>query len=222
MSAPRICIAGVDEASDTHIRPISGKVNPLTRDLLSENGGPVELGGVVDLGEVKPAPGAPETEDHWFWPDRAKLVGALSPDDYLALIDGHCVDDITEVFGEALIRHDWNWAVDEHEGEASLGCLRVHRRPDLQVNEYGSLRLRLNDPEKPAFLSVTDLRFVEDDHSTLRTDVIDDVRARMRRGVHVRLMVGLARPYQASRDDRRRHWVQVNGICMEDNPLESP
>jgi hypothetical protein len=81
------------------------------------------------------------------------------------------------------------------------------------------LRLRLNDEKKPAFLSVTDVRFVEADHKTIKIEVVDDVRARMRRGVEVLLMLGLARAFQSKGDSRERHWLQVNGICMSDRPL---
>jgi hypothetical protein len=66
---------------------------------------------------------------------------------------------------------------------------------------------------------VTDVRFFEADHSTLKRDVIDDVGQRLSRGVPVVLMVGLARPFRAAGDDRDRHWLQVTGVCLEDRPL---
>jgi hypothetical protein len=66
---------------------------------------------------------------------------------------------------------------------------------------------------------VTDLRFVEPDHRTIKAEVVEGVRTRMRRGVQVLLMVGLARAFRRSDDDDERHWLQVNGICMADRPL---
>jgi hypothetical protein len=67
------------------------------------------------------------------------------------------------------------------------------------------------------------VRFVEADHKTIKTEVVADVKARMKAGVEVLLMVGLARAFQSSGDDSERHWLQVNGICMADRPLgESP
>ena len=117
------------------------------------------------------------------------------------------------------MRHDWNYAIDKGRGTASLGILRVRRKPDIEVDRYGKLRLRLNDEDKPAFLSVTDVRFVKADHKTIKTNVITDVRERMRRGVDVLLMLSLARAFQRSDDDCERHWLQVNGICMRDQPL---
>jgi hypothetical protein len=35
----------------------------------------------------------------------------------------------------------------------------------------------------------------------------------------VLLMVGLARAWRAAGDDLERHWLQVNGICLEDQPF---
>jgi hypothetical protein len=68
-------------------------------------------------------------------------------------------------------------------------------------------------------LPVTDVRFVEADHRTIRAEVVADAKARMRQGVEVLLMLGLARAFQRSDDDSERHWLQVNGICMADRPL---
>jgi hypothetical protein len=219
MEAPRICIAGIDPQANRHVRPITGHSNPLTRDLLASEGGPFAIGTLVELGEVTPDPEPPETEDHLFRPERARVVGRLSPNRYLELINEHARDHLHEIFGDELGRHGWTYAVDKGCGTASLGVLRVRRKPGLDVDRYGKLRLRLNDEKKSAFLPVTDVRFVEADHKTIKADVVADVRARMQRGVSVLLMLGLARAFQKSDDDCERHWLQVNGICMADRPL---
>lgn len=69
------------------------------------------------------------------------------------------------------------------------------------------------------YVPITDLRFFAKDHMTIRRDVVEDVRKRMRRGVDVMLMLGLARAFMAKDDDCERHWLQVNGICLADRPL---
>lgn len=219
MDAPRICIAGIDPDSGRHIRPTTGPSRPLTRGLLVEQGGPLALGSLVELGDVTPDPKQPETEDHLFWPEKAQSVGRLTPSRYLELLLEHAGNRLEDIFGDALVRHEWNYAIDKDHGTASLGILRVRRKPDIEIDRYGKLRLRLNDEDKPAFLSVTDLRFVEADHKTIRRDVVGDVRGRMHKGVGMLLMLGLARAFQRSDDDRQRHWLQVNGICMMDRPL---
>jgi hypothetical protein len=147
------------------------------------------------------------------------VLGRLSPNRYLEFLNEHARHRLHEIFGNELSRHNWTYAVDKGCGTASLGVLRVGRKPDLEIDRYGKLRLRLNDEQKPVFLPVTDVRFVEDDHKTVKTEVVVDVRARMQRGVGVFLMLGLARAFQKSGDDCERHWLQVNGICMADRPL---
>jgi hypothetical protein len=219
MEAPRICVAGIDPAAGRHLRPTTGRDHPLTRELLAQEGGPFALGALIELGEVTPDPQPPETEDHRFVSRRVQALGRVSPKRYLELLHEHAHDRLDAIFGEDLVRHGWNYAVDKDRGAASLGVLRVRRKPDIDVDKYGKLRLRLNYGRKPAFLSVTDVRFVAPDHKTIKTDVVDDVRARMRRGVEVLLMLGLARAFQRSEDDSERHWLQVNGICMTDRPL---
>lgn len=121
MSSPRICVAGVDRATSEHVRPTTGRSDPITRDLLRENGGPFGMGALVDLGSVTAEPSPPETEDRRF-------------------------------------------------------CKEI------------------------------------------RKHVVENVSRRLRRGVGAFLMLGLARPYQARNDDRARHWLQLNGLCLVDKP----
>jgi hypothetical protein len=219
MDAPRICVAGIDPVSKMHVRPTTPASRRLTRELLVEQGGPLALGALVELGDVRPDPKQPEAEDHLFRPEKAQRLGQLTPSRYLELLLEHAGDRLGGVFGDALVRHEWNYAVDKGHGTASLGILRVRRKPDLVLDRYGKLRLRLNDEDKPAFLPVTDLRFAEADHKTIRRKLVEDVKDRMRKGVGVLLMLGLARAFQRSDDDCERHWLQVNGICMMDRPL---
>jgi hypothetical protein len=223
MRAPRICVAGIDPDTGQHIRPITGPEAPLTRELLADEGGQFALGALFELGYVAPDPKPPETEDHLFRPEEAQVLGQLSSARYLELLNRHASDRLQAVFGDALVRRGQTHAIDSGCGAVSLGILRPRRRPDLEVNAYGKLRLRLNGDGKPASLPVTDVRFVETDHESIRSEVVADVNARMRRGVGVLLMLGLARAFRADGDDCERHWLQVNGICLEDRPVgEAP
>jgi hypothetical protein len=128
---------------------------------------------------------------------------------------------LEEAFGADLQRREWKYAVDAGQGECSLACVRAERIPSLEVDDrYGKLQLRFNDPEKPAYFTVTDLQFVEADHVTLRQELIEDVQGRLQRGTGVRIMFGLARAFRAAGDDASRHWLQVNGLCLEDRPID--
>jgi hypothetical protein len=219
MRARRICVAGIEPDTGRHIRPTTGREHPLTRDLLALEGGPFAIGALLDLGDVTPNPAPPETEDHLFTPEGARVLGHLSSAGYLELLQDHANRRLQTIFGGELTRRGRSYTIDCGRGVASLGILRPRRRPDLHADGYGKLRVRLRGEGRPLSLPVTDVRLVEPDHKTIRAEVVEDLNARMRRGVDVLLMLGLARPFRAAGDDRERHWLQVNGICMEDRPL---
>ena len=50
-------------------------------------------------------------------------------------------------------------------------------------------------------------------------DILKDVRARIAQGVGVILSVGLTRPWQKAGEEVERHWLQVNNIHLQDNPV---
>lgn len=217
MAHPRICVAGVDLDTRRHVRPITGRDHTLTRDMLVENGGPFEVGAIVDLGSIRPNPSPPEVEDHWFWPDQARHLGRLPADEYLELMDAVAHDDLATVLGPALERHKWKFAIDAGTGTASLGVLRAEE-VKIEVNQFGSVQVRLDDEEPQAYIPITDLRFFEDDQKAVRETAVDDANRRMRRGAEAYLMLGLARAFVARGDDTERHWLQVNGVCLSDDP----
>jgi hypothetical protein len=219
MSGTRICVAGIDPETRRHVRPTTPASDPIDRRLLDEEGGPFGIGMLVDLGEVRATPSRPESEDHLFATASAAAVAQLEPGEYLQLLNDIAEDDLGSIFGPDLERRGRSFAIEEGRGTVSLGVLRVQRAPELEIDGYGKLRLKLNDFDDPAHLGVTDIRFVEADHRTPKQAVIQDVRGRLAAGADVFLMVGLARAFVAAGDDQSRHWLQVNGVCMADDPL---
>lgn len=223
MSGSRICIAGVDVERGRHVRPVTPATDLLTRQLLAEEGGPLDVGAVIDLGPATPVPSPPETEDHRIATRNLDWVGTLDGDEYWGVLETICEPDLEAAFGGDLERRGWKYAVEAGRGSNSLAVIRARRRADLDIDDrYGKLQLRFNDPDPPTYLSVTDLRFFEADHRTIRHDVVEDVSDRLDSGVGLYLMLGLARAFRAAGDDRDRHWLQVNGLCLEDRPLGGP
>lgn len=221
MSAPRICVAGIDVESMTHVRSTTPPSDLITRSLLREEGGPLRVGALVDLGEVTPEPQVPETEDHRFATTHLRHIRDLDGDEYVELLERCSVGDLATAFGPDLQRVGWKYAVEAGSGRCSLAVVSAREMPELQIDDrYGKPRLqcRFNDVEPPTFIPVTDLRFYEQDNATIRTDVVDDVNRRLASGVPTFLMLGLARAYKGTTDDRERHWLQLNGVCLVDRP----
>lgn len=194
----RICVAGVDEQSREHVRPVSADGTMLTRQMLREAGGCFELGALVDLGPAVPRPAAPEIEDHTFRSARATYVRRLDPNEYLNLLFDIGESDLFKIFGAELVRAtNWKYGAPEGRGTASLGVLLEPDDVALELNPFDErkLQVRLSVEGQRAFARVTDLRFYEADHRTLRLDRIKDVQRRIDRGVPLVLMVGLSRAY---------------------------
>jgi len=126
--------------------------------------------------------------------------------------------DLDAVLGPALQRHGWKYAVDAGAGTASLGVLRASA-VEIEVNDYGKLQVRLDDVEPRAYISITDLRYY--DEGTVRDDTVENTNRRLRRGAGAFLMLGLARAWTKPGDDTERHWLQVNGMCLSDDPYSA-
>jgi hypothetical protein len=109
--------------------------------------------------------------------------------------------------------------VDVGEGRASLGCLKPEKQPWLYVDHRGTVRLVLDYLMPSVDLSVNDLRLYERDGRIPRRDLVASVEGRLKSGVGAILSVGLTRPWQKRGDTAERHWLQVNNIHLEDNPL---
>ena len=121
MKAPRICIAGLDRARARHVRPVTPWSDPLTRRLLTDEGGSLEIGAVIELGDPMPVPSPPESEDHRIATPDLKYVRTLNGDEYLDALAGVCVPDIDAAFGKDLERRDWKYAVEAARPKLARG-----------------------------------------------------------------------------------------------------
>jgi hypothetical protein len=212
----RICIAGIEQAEGRHVRPTTSRDELLTRRLLAAEGGFVEPGALVDIGDPIPEPARPEVEDYRCALAAIRPVRRLRGDEYLELLDRMAENAVEDIFGPDLYRETrWKYALEPNSGSASLGVLRAERF-EVEIDRYGKVAVRLDDPHPRAYATVTDVRFFEEDHETPRPERIDDVNRRIRSSTEAFLMVGLSRPFAKTGN---LHWLQVNGICLADRPL---
>ena len=212
-----ICVAGLDPQTREHIRPVlRGR---LTRDLLRAEGGPFDIGALVDLGATAGAGAVPEVEDRAFTPWNVTYLREYESSAFWSLLLAAAQPRLTNIFGPELRQAGATCALDAGKGLASLGCLVPTGRPHLIASDLGSVRMRFSDGDMSVTASVTDLRLYHDDQRSPRLDVLADLNARLAHGVAVVLSVGVSREWTKPGEDVARHWLQVNGVHLGEKPL---
>lgn len=217
MRSGYICVAGIDPDTGKHVRPHPESARWRKPDLV-RRGGPFDIGAVVDLGRVSYIGKAPELEDYRVSANRARWMEDCVPHDFWSLLTQVAQTRLTHIFGDDLHLLGRNYVVDVGKGIASLGCLALSKPPILHVTAPNEVRLSFTgDPDGPS-LKVTDLRLYEGEQAAVRYNVIQDMARRME-GAGIILSVGLGRPWLKAGDTVERHWLQVNNIHLEDNPV---
>ena len=119
-----ICVAGLEEQTGKHIRPVCGLLKPR---LLKKQGGFLEMACLVDLGRVKSVGKKPHIEDWEFKPQRAKLISQVEGPKFRELLEAAATDSVRELFGDGMhpVGRGGAWGTEPGHGDASLGCLRV-------------------------------------------------------------------------------------------------
>jgi hypothetical protein len=212
-----ICVAGVDPRTGEHVRPV--QLGRLSRALLVRYGGPFDIATLVDLGRVAHVGAPPKIEDYRFSVDETRLHTVTAPGDFWNLLHFTAQRHLADIFGADLRRHGGTCALPLGHGRASLGCLMPTGQPELAVSDVGTVRLHFSDGVFDVRAAVTDIRLYEANQQTLKREVVDDINGRIRRGVAVILSVGLGHPWRKPDDTEERHWLQVNGIHLADNPV---
>ena len=225
MREGRICIAGVDLQTSRHVRPVT-KWGHLDGRLLAGREGPFNMGHVVELGSVTPDPQKPHVEDHFFVPWKARFIERFRPEDFWALLYRMSRLRLQEIFGEEL-RPMGRQAcgTDVGDGDASLGVLRPVNRPriflrDEKSGEQPSVRIRIDDGQMSVEVGVTDVRLFGSDHVAVNKTMVERVERRLQGTGAVLLSMGLSRAFApGSVKTSAKHWVQVNNIHFEENPI---
>ncbi len=217
MTDRRICVAGVDLEGYRHVRPVTGPGDPLTRTLLRENGGPLGVGALVDLGTVRARPTRPQTEDHEFSPRRVRRVRDVTAEEYLELLDAIGHHDVETAFGPDLVAiRPRKLVVPVDHGNRSPAVVPLVQAK-LRI-KYERLYLVLSSPMIAAEIRITDIRFY-DSGLKIREEIVKDVNRRLAAGVKAYAMLGLARAIPDEDRDEQVHWLMANGICLADRAM---
>lgn len=224
-----ICVAGIDLASGKHVRPVLD-VAKLGSSLLATNGGPLDIGNVVELGRTWPKPTAPELEDHVFGLPSLKLVGKATAGELWAAMTRTAESDLQKIFGPDLKpKGAGSLVVEKGHGIASLGCWRPNRVPTVDTDtRFGNPRIRVRFSGAPGGLDLglTDLRFWNTSTTPEGVFALRALHAdtELKRGREFVLCVGLTRPFAPDGNPPEVHWLQVNNIHFKDElfPLAGP
>lgn len=227
MSAPHVCVAGLDIETGTHIRPLPFGQR-LDMSSLASRGGIFDLGTIIDLGPVTPCGQPPEIEDVRFRLDEADHVSPVFASKFWERLESAARSSLSDIFGPDL-RPDGKRpdrskrSVPIGGGAASLGCLRLRDAPTLTVGPWQNVEIRFDDGSGTVVLAVTDVRFMDESLKKPMPAVVNRVAADLRRTSQVILSVGLGRPYCPPDDGGpKRHWLQVNNVFFAEDPLWRP
>ncbi|HEV3311976.1 MAG TPA: hypothetical protein VG815_15810 [Chloroflexota bacterium] len=214
MGEQRICVAGLTREG-VHVRPCDGDVE-LQRKHLRINGGLFEIAAVVELGEVEEIGIPPEVEDRSFRLTVSSFEFALDPETYWKFLLKHTQAGLREIFGPDLRPVGATMTLPLGRGLASLGAFRPDTQPVLFRDDRGKIRARLNDRGKKLQIPVTDIRLYREDGSPR-----DELMAWLNRAVEggCVLCVGVGRPYKTQARPEEEHWLQVNNIHPQSDPL---
>ncbi|HUT13479.1 MAG TPA: hypothetical protein VMY42_23530 [Thermoguttaceae bacterium] len=222
MRAGKICIAGVDVETRRHVRPVLG-YEGLTAKLLARYGGPFDMARIVELGNPRPKPNRPHTEDHEFAPSRVRFRRNASAAEFWEMLRELGQSSLQEIFG-GLLRDigQSRWAADVGQGAASLGVLRPHGPPQLYLrtdrDRKPQIRIKLGDGRLEADAGVTDLRLYGPDHATPDADMVRAAARWIANSEGVLLGVGLTRKFRPSDGSGYLHYLQVNNVHLEEDP----
>lgn len=215
MRGGHVCVAGLDRDGH-HIRPVLDRER-LRKELTGDYGGAFRVGAVVEIGPTRPRPTPPEVEDHVFDAAAVQMTRMADPAKFWRFLDELSRPLLRNIFGDTLSRDGRTASTPVDTGIASLGIYRPHSRVSVD-RSYGKLRIVTTDEALGRMsLPLTDLRLYD-----LEAEVVDDRRVevledRLRRR-DVLLSVGVGRPWSPE-DEEPRHWLQVNNVHLDDNPL---
>jgi hypothetical protein len=218
-----ICVAGIAISTKQHIRPMSRTGN-LSINLLSLNAGPFDMGNVVQLGRIIHQPDLPHTEDYLFEPSQCLIKGVARAETFWEVLERTSKNRLKEIFGDDLKHIGQSvYGTDPGCGQASLGCLRLNRKPSLYVDTGRSgkpqVRLSFTDGKLHVNAGITDIRFYEIDDYSPKEEIISDIKAQIKASEAIILSLGLSRPFASSPQFDPVNWLQVNNIHFRENPV---
>lgn len=221
-----VCAAGIELNSGRHVRPVLYRQLPT--DLLASQGGPFDLGRIVELGDARFFGRVPEVEDHLFELEQLQFIEEAAAEVFWNELVRAAKSDLHAIFGSDLqLFAGRTFVVEETYGLRSLGCYWASKGRLVTETRGEQIKLRFafswagNDSKAGLELSipVTDIRLFLSDHVTPDLDRVAELDRRLARQEQTLVSIGLTRPYKLSSEEPARHWLQLNNIHFSDDPL---
>lgn len=209
MRGDRVCVGLLDSSSGARMRPHLSSRQPWTRDHLGSNGGPLDVGAVVELEKPQRTGTPPQIEDHYI---RAiQRVGRLRDHVFWEALMEHASAHISVALGAGVMPHGrGSAACPPGQGERSLASISPVSCELVQRGDR--LRVELDQPLFGLMdVAVTDVRLYDIDGLPCR-DAVRSAAVRLASGLRPILSIGLARPFGTP----PLHWLQVNNIHFPD------
>ncbi|MDZ4766030.1 MAG: hypothetical protein SGI73_15900 [Chloroflexota bacterium] len=220
MSRDTVCVAGVTHQG-VIVRPILPPPGISERHLFGGDQIIIRPRAVVTM-DLKPkkAPEPPHIEDHiWYQPETASMSRLADDKTWRAALDKLIYPSVQDIFEVELEK---NRSLEPGTGVRSLGtvCARIVKF-SYAVDEHQIPKFRLSfyDHADVGYfnLPITDLtlrhyaRWLTGQQKLAYEDASAQIEREIRKSV-VYLRVGITRPFQKSRHDDEKCYVQVNGI----------
>lgn len=220
-----ICAAGIDLQTGRHVRPLP-RFGRLDADALNTRGGMLALGAVLELGPARPIGKPPEVEDHEIDAHHCRAIATEPAGRFWDRIAAASRTSLSEIFGAELrARGTRSCATDQGCGSASLGYLRPATAPRVSIaqrsNQGVGVRIQVGDGSFELNLSLADVRVHTGDKLMVNPAAVEQVRRMLDQSPSL-LAVGLSRAHSVSPDSPPLHWLQVNNIFFESDPLWTP
>jgi len=217
-----ICVAGIDLATLHHLRLLLRRER-LKTSLLARHGGPFDIGHIVALKHGRPKPVPPHVEDCLVPLSQITVIKVAESGEYWELLKNISRTSLREIFGTSLRQLGASsYGTAAGQGEASLGCLRLKKRPEIYLGgspERPRIRLRLTDGELHVDAPVTDLRLYGEDHCSPLASRVEEIKQKIRTSQGIILSLGLTRAFAVAPEQPAVHWLQVNNLHFQEKPV---
>lgn len=212
----KISVAGLDLANpDRHIRPM---LNDLDDILEGRGKGLVfTLGAVVNLTGTSTAKAAHHGDEHVVTYVRANKIAQLHPLEVWRTLADIARPTLSSIFGDAVKLESQRYIIEKYRARNGLGCLRVMHTATLYKG-YRQARLRWLCDGRIVDCPVTDARLY-DRNGSVREGLVALLDRRIKEGEALIVTVGLSRGFRRPGGRREFHWIQINNLYLESDPL---